>query len=366
MEKTFYIQWHITNQCNLRCRHCYQADFSAKEDLNGEGLKKIAENIVSALRSWGDKGCIHLTGGEPLLKPELLFLLEYLGQLPEVEELGIITNGLLLNDEILDRLAAVPGFKTVKISLEGADAQVHDRIRSAGNFGRVVKNVSLVQKRKIFDVNLMFTVMRSNLESLPAFIRLGEELRVDGIIIERFIPLGRGMEIGEEVLHPGEWRSLVEALFKYFSLELEEDEIPPYQAFQVDFRGAEPQLLGAPCVLGTEGLCVMPRGEVYPCRRFPLSIGNLLKNPLREIWENSGVLHQLRNKGNLKGKCGSCGQPGCTGCRSLAFSLTGDYLAEDPHCWHILPARPAGAGTESEGCGVREGEGGTTSMIRNR
>jgi radical SAM protein with 4Fe4S-binding SPASM domain len=347
MKKSFYIQWHITNQCNLRCRHCYQDDFSRKDDLDGEGLKKVADNIVSALRAWGDKACIHLTGGEPLLKPELFPLLEYLDQLPEVEELGIITNGLLLNDEILDRLAAVRRFKTVKISLDGADAQVHDRIRSAGNFDRVVKNVPLVQKREIFDVNLMFTVMRSNLASLPAFIRLGEELRVDGMIIERFIPWGRGIEIREEVLDREQWRML-KALFEYFSMELEEDEIPPYQAFQVDFRGEEPQLLGAPCVLGTEGFCVMPQGEVFPCRRFPLSIGNLLKNPLREIWENSEVLHQLRNKENLRGKCGTCSEDACTGCRSLAFSLTGDYLAEDPHCWHIHSPRELGAGRRSE------------------
>jgi radical SAM protein with 4Fe4S-binding SPASM domain len=344
MKKSFYIQWHITNQCNLRCRHCYQDDFSRKEDLDWEGLKKVADNIVSALRAWGDKTCIHLTGGEPLLKPELFPLLEYLDQLPEVEELGLITNGLLLNDEILDRLAAVRRFKTVKISLDGADAQVHDRIRSAGNFDRVVKNVPLVQKREIFDVNLMFTVMKSNLASLPAFIRLGEELRVDGMIIERFIPWGRGIEIREEVLDREQWRRMLKALFEYFSMELEEDEIPPYQAFQVDFRGEEPQLLGAPCVLGTEGFCVMPQGEVFPCRRFPLSIGNLLKNPLREIWENSEVLHQLRNKENLRGKCGTCSEDACTGCRSLAFSLTGDYLAEDPHCWHIPPPRESGAG----------------------
>lgn len=344
MKKSFYIQWHITNQCNLRCRHCYQDDFSRKEDLDWEGLKKVADNIVSALRGWGDKACIHLTGGEPLLKPELFPLLEYLDQLPEVEELGLITNGLLLNDGILDRLAAVRRFKTVKISLDGADAQVHDRIRSAGNFDRVVKNVPLVQKREIFDVNLMFTVMKSNLASLPAFIRLGEELRVDGMIIERFIPWGRGIEIREEVLDREQWRRMLKALFEYFSMELEEDEIPPYQAFQVDLRGEEPQLLGAPCVLGTEGFCVMPQGEVFPCRRFPLSIGNLLRNPLREIWENSEVLHQLRKKENLKGKCGTCGQGACTGCRSLAFSLTGDYLAEDPHCWHIPPPRESGAG----------------------
>ena len=348
MKKSFYLQWHITNQCNLRCRHCYQDDFSRKEDLDGEGLKKVTDNIVAALRAWEAKACIHLTGGEPLLKPELFPLLEYLDQLPEVEELGIITNGLLLNDEILDRLAAVRRFKTIKVSLDGADAQVHDRIRSAGNFDRVVKNVPLVQKREIFDVNLMFTVMKSNLESLPAFIRLGEELRVDGMIIERFIPWGRGIGIREEVLDREQWRRMVQALFEYFSMDLEEGEIPPYQAFQVDFRGEEPQLLGAPCVLGTEGFCVMPQGEVFPCRRFPLSLGNLLKNSLREIWENSEVLHQLRNKENLKGKCGTCSEDACTGCRSLAFSLTGDYLAEDPHCWHIPPPRESGPERKSE------------------
>ncbi len=334
-EKSFYLQWHITNQCNLRCRHCYQDDFSRKEDLNWEGLKKISGNIVSALRNWGAKACIHLTGGEPLLKGELFPLLEVLDPLPEVEELGIITNGILLNDEILDRLAAVRKFNTVKISLDGAEARVHDRIRSAGNFDRVVEKVLLVRKREIFDLNLMFTVMKSNLESLPAFLRLGEDLGVDGMIIERFIPWGRGRGIGEGALDREEWRGMLETLFRYFSMELEKEEVLPYQAFQVDFRGEEPRLLGAPCVLGREGFCVMPGGEVFPCRRFPLSLGNLLVSPLGEIWENSGVLRQLRNRGNLKGKCGTCGEEACTGCRSLAFSFTGDYLAEDPHCWRI-------------------------------
>jgi radical SAM protein with 4Fe4S-binding SPASM domain len=332
MEASFYIQWHITNSCNLRCRHCYQVDFTKEEDLDWEGLKEVSSGILSALQAWRDKACIHLTGGEPLLKPELYPLLHHLDHQPEVTELGIITNGLLLSDEILDRLSAVRKFKTVKISLDGANAQVHDRIRSAGNFDRVVEKISLVRERGAFDVNLMFTVMRSNLESLPAFLRLGEELRVDGMIIERFIPWGRGRAIRDEVLNRAQWRRMLKALFAYFSMELGEDEIPPYQAFQIDFRGPEPQLLGAPCVLGTEGFCVMPNGDVFPCRRFPLSIGNLLKDSLEDIWENSELLNQIRGRGNLKGKCGTCGKAECTGCRSLAFSLTGDYLAEDPHC----------------------------------
>jgi radical SAM protein with 4Fe4S-binding SPASM domain len=333
METSFYIQWHITNLCNLRCRHCYQVDFTKGEDLDWDGLRDVSGNILSALQAWEDKACIHLTGGEPLLKPELFPLLEHLDRQPEVEELGLITNSLLLNDEILDRLAAVPKFKTVKISLDGADPPVHDRLRSAGNFERVVEKISLVRERGVFDLNLMFTVMRSNLESLPAFLRLGEELGVDGMIIERFIPWGRGREVRNEVLGKVHWRSMLKALFAYFSMELEEDEIPPYQAFQVDFRGEEPQLLGAPCVLGTEGFCVMPNGDVFPCRRFPMTIGNLRQDSFKNIWQNCAVLNQLRRKENLKGKCGPCREENCTGCRSLAFSLTGDYLAEDPHCW---------------------------------
>ncbi len=334
METSFYIQWHITNLCNLRCRHCYQVDFTKEQDLDWDGLRVVSGNILSTLQAWEDKACIHLTGGEPLLKPELFPLLEHLDRQREVEELGLITNSLLLNNEILDHLAAVRKFKTVKISLDGGGPAAHDRIRSPGNFERVVEKISLVRERGVFDLNLMFTVMRSNLESLPAFLRLGEELRVQGMIIERFIPWGRGREVRDEVLGKVQWRSMLRALFAYFSMELEDDEIPPYQAFQVDFRGEEPQLLGAPCVLGTEGFCVMPNGDVFPCRRFPLTIGNLRQDSFKYIWQNCAVLNQLRRKENLKGKCGPCKEKNCTGCRSLAFSLTGDYLAEDPHCWH--------------------------------
>lgn len=339
MNQSFCIQWHITDLCNLRCRHCYQDDFTEKkEDLDGEGTAKVADNILSALRAWGDKACIHLTGGEPLLKTGLFPLLNHLDGQSEVEELGIITNGLFLSDDILDRLSHLRKFRMVKISLDGADARVHDRIRSAGNFEQVLEKVRLARKWKNLDLTLMFTVMRGNLQSLPDFIRLGEELGADGLIVERFIPWGWGKKMREEVLSRDEWRRMLEVLGQQFSLEPGEDEVLPYQAFQVDFRGPEPQLLGAPCVLGKEGFCVMPQGQVFPCRRFPLSIGNLRKDCLADIWENSEILNRIRRRENLKGKCGTCVKGDCTGCRSLAFALTGDYLAEDPHCRHIPPS----------------------------
>ena len=332
MKDSFHFQWHITNSCNLRCRHCYQEDFSKREDLDWSGLKKISDNILATMQEWDKKACIHLTGGEPLLKPELFLLLDELNQKPVVEELGIITNGLLIDREVVRRLSAFSKLKKIKISLDGADAEINDAIRQKGTFEKVIQNLSLIKKAGRFEIILMFTLMKRNFRSLLSFIRLCQDLGVNGLILERFIPWGRGREIMDEVLDKAQWKELVETLLKLFSTKMEEHNFYPYQAFQIIFKEDEMELLGAPCVIGRDGLCIMPEGSVFPCRRFPISIGNLLDDLLNQIWEKSEILEKLRRKENLKGKCGRCEMKDCRGCRSLALSLTGDYLEEDPYC----------------------------------
>jgi len=332
MNDPFHIQWHITNLCNLRCKHCYQEDFSKNNDLEWAGLKRVSDNILATLSEWNRKACIHLTGGEPLLKEELFSLLNYLDPKPEIEELGIITNGLLFSREVVKGLSAFPKLKKIKISLDGADAEVHDSIRQKGVFEKVIQSLPVIKQENRFEIILMSTVMKRNYKTLPSLIRLCQNLGVDGLILERFIPLGRGKKFMNEVLEKNQWRELFEILMEFFSMELDEDDIPSYQAFQITFDEDGTELLGAPCIIGRDGLCIMPEGSVFPCRRFPMSIGNLMNESLREIWESSSLLDQLRKKKNLKGRCGKCEIEDCRGCRSLALALTADPLAEDPHC----------------------------------
>ncbi len=332
MKDPFYIQWHITNLCNLRCVHCYQDDFSKKGDLDWSGLKKVSDNVISILREWNQKACIHLTGGEPLLKPELFSLLNDLDQQSMVEELGIITNGILVDREMMRRLSGFSKLKKIKISLDGGDAETNDSIRSKGTFDKVIQNLSYIKETGRFKILFMFTVMKKNFKSLPSLFHLCQDMGSDGLIIERFIPLGRGKEIADEVLSQEEWKKMIGMVLDFFPIEGEDHYLLPYQAFQVSFSGGEPELLGAPCVIGRDGICVMPNGDVLPCRRFPISIGNLLTDSLNTIWEKSELLEKLRKKENLKGKCGSCEIKECRGCRSLVLALTGDYLEEDPHC----------------------------------
>lgn len=333
MKEQFYIQWHVTNLCNLRCKHCYQDDFSKKSDLDWPGLQRVSDHFLTTLREWDKTACIHLTGGEPLLKPELFPLLDDLDQQSMVEELGIITNGLSIDRETLRRLSGFSKLKKMKISLDGGDAETNDSIRSRGTFERVMQNLPLIKRTGRFEIIFMFTVMKKNFKNLPSFFKLCQDLGMDGLIIERFIPLGRGKESLNEVLSKEEWKETIRMLSDFFSIE-DVNSFLPYQAFQVSFNGEEPELLGAPCVIGKDGFCIMPDGEVFPCRRFPVSIGNLLETPLKKIWEESDILEKLRRKENLKGKCGICEMKDCRGCRSLALALTGDYLEEDPHCWY--------------------------------
>lgn len=285
------------------------------------------------MKTWSRTACIHLTGGEPLLKPELFPLLDDLHHRRSVEELGLITNGLGLSSGVLQKLSAYPKLKKMKVSLDGADADVNDSIRRRGTFDKVMRNLQRVKEEGRFETILMFTVMRRNCKELPALIDLCEKSGVDGLILERFIPWGRGRQIMNEVLGSDDWREIVGTLCRLFSISPEDESLLPHQAFQIQFEEGEAELLGAPCMIGTDGLCLMPGGEVYPCRRFPVALGNLLKDPLNDLWQHSPLLNTLRKKENLKGRCGACKIRDCRGCRSLAFATTGDYLEEDPHCW---------------------------------
>jgi MoaA/NifB/PqqE/SkfB family radical SAM enzyme len=84
------------------------------------------------MREWDRTTCIHLTGGEPLLKPEIFLLLQELNQRPEVHELSIITNGILADREKIEKLSGFSKLKKFKISLDGADAATNDSIRPEG------------------------------------------------------------------------------------------------------------------------------------------------------------------------------------------------------------------------------------------
>src|SRR5512137_2841179 len=97
--RSFGFQWHLTDRCNLRCRHCYQEDFTPASERDLDALKAMADRIFQALPD--RQVSINLTGGEPLLLPWLFELIEHLHTFPNLQEIHLITNATLATEKVL-------------------------------------------------------------------------------------------------------------------------------------------------------------------------------------------------------------------------------------------------------------------------
>jgi radical SAM protein with 4Fe4S-binding SPASM domain len=100
--------------------------------------------------------------------------------------------------------------------------------------------------------------------------------------------------------------------------------------------GGDPNAMNAMtkgCLAGT-GVCFLSfDGEVFPCGYLPAIAGDLKKQPLAEIWNDSKVFADLRDTSLLEGKCGCCEfRNVCMGCRARAYAASGNYMAEEPFC----------------------------------
>lgn len=328
----FYIQWHITDKCNLRCMHCYQDDFTSKSELTLEELKKVCDNVISTLKKWDKKLKVAITGGEPFLNKNLVPFVSYLDKSEQVSEISFISNGTFI-DKYIPFLNEINKLDTIFISLDGTTFSMNDAIRGKGVYGKAIKNIELL-KSEGFKMILMFTVMKKNFNDaklLYDFIRLR---RIDGYIIERFIPLGLSKKIKDEIVSGRQIRELYEHTFNQCNVEFNDKEMCKYRALQVRLTQSV-KLYGAECVAGRDGIAILPDGTVLPCRRFYLPIGNLLKQSLDQIRSSSSVLKDICDKNKLDGKCGKCEISDCYGCRAIAFAMTGNYLAEDPQCFYL-------------------------------
>lgn len=330
--QTLGFQWHLTNRCNLRCNHCYQSQF--QDSLPKETILQMAAKLLRELKERNYHVTLNLTGGEPFLLGNTFFsLLEFLDTSEVVQELTIITNGLLIEEEDIQKLGTYSKFTTLKVSLEGARATTNDALRGEGTFGKVIQKLREWREKNLnlFEIILMFTVSKKNLAEIEEMFFLTQNLHLGGLMIERFIPEGRGRGMLEAVLDSQDWKELIQRLVALLDLDADPLELAPYKAFLVRF-GKEVELWGAPCNL-KETFCLMPDGTIFPCRRFPYPLGNILKENFFKIIESSVLLQKVTEKNLLQGKCKICSVSNCFGCRALGYALFHNPFAEDIQCF---------------------------------
>jgi len=328
-EEEFYFQWHITDVCNLRCKHCYHEEYS-QAGLSIDNLKKIGNHLCDALEKWQRKGAFSITGGEPFTRKQDVFELLNLLESRNVERIDILTNGILIDEKVADELKKFKKIRRIQVSLEGLE-ETNDKIRGKGSFKEILEKINLLKSRSL-PVCVMMTVGSHNKnEVIPLAEKLGS-VGVDAFVLDRFIPEGQSGDKKKWVLSADELKQVYKDAYEYFNKSLK----PRFLLYRTLFcllNSNDPHI-GAMCSIGNNALTILPNGDVLPCRRLPIKLGNLLETSIYDIWYTSPLLWEIRNPDNLKGKCRNCEYiPACRGCRAFAYAMTGDYLEADPQCW---------------------------------
>ena len=243
----------------------------------------------------------------------------------------ILTNGSLISDNIASTLRSLMKLRRIQVSLEGSTPEVNDAIRGNGSFEETMAAIRKMKKYGLI-VGVMTTVSRLNYLDVPHLIELLDSEDVDTFAMERLVPEGRGEQFKRQLLSPQELKELYERIYK-MKPRIKGTHILMSRPLFTLVAPDDPDV-GALCSVGNNALTIMPDGTVYPCRRLPIPIGNVLTDGLFSIWYDSEVLWRIRNPDNLQGKCRDCDLLAtCRGCRAMAYFCTGDYMAEDAQCW---------------------------------
>ena len=351
--RRFVLQWHVTERCNLRCRHCYQETYSGPE-LGFDDLLAIVDQFRDLLRRLGAgqdshqvRGQINVSGGEPFVRKDFLDLLEVFSDHQPELTFAILTNGTLIDEATAARLGALqPLF--VQVSIEGT-RETHDAIRGTGAYDQAVHGLRQLVRTGV-RAHISFTAHRGNVHEFGDVARLGHDLGVQRVWADRLIPWGSGAELEGDPLSPEETRAFLEIMADARAEAMRSfgrTEIYMARALQFLVAGGTPYRCGA----GDTLLTVQPNADLYPCRRLPVRVGNLKETSLSELYFENPFLRALRDH-RVSSGCEDCtfARRCRGGLRCLAYAVTGDAFQPDPGCWRVSSTRSGTMPPRSQCC----------------
>ncbi len=350
--------WETTIKCNLACAHCrrVEGDEAADKDLSTAQAKELIEQLADLGKRQPFMPILVFSGGEPLCRGDLF---ELIGQ---AKSLGIVpalaTNGTLI-DVTVAQLIKDSEIARVAVSLDGATAEVHDKMRQLeGSFEKAIEGIGHLRDKSVpFQVNI--TLTRHNAGQLEDTYELAKSLGAVALHVFMLVPVGCGQALAEtDMLSPEQYEEKMLEICRLDGrgqLQMKVTCGPHYERVirqqglhqsrtgtgrsgdAVPGRSRE-RRVSRGCLAGLGVLFVGHQGDVFPCGYLPVKCGNVLEDKLSEIWYNNEDLARMRNSNGLEGKCGVCGyRQVCGGCRGRAYAATGNYMAEEPFCAYIPP-----------------------------
>jgi AdoMet-dependent heme synthase len=343
----FIVPWRCTFACESNCAHCVSAQKTAFPD---EIDTQTAKQIVDQVSEFGAT-YFGITGGQPFLRKDLFEILDYATN--KGLNTSIITDGRMLDEKSIKNI--VKNETKLSVSIDGGPV-TDDVIRGKGAYAAAVAAIERFGKLGLLNV-LVYTfanrgdVTNANEEDMVHVLELAKKHGARWVVFHGFVPYSNDKESLKADLTPKQYEWVCN---KLFDLTAKYDGKPginvyiPFYARVAKQRGMpdyddwwEHFFLGR-CFFG-KFMSIAENGDVIPCSyNDTYRIGNIKNKPVEKIWEDmqqSDFFNKVKDKQNIKGKCGVCEYLDvCGGCRSAALFYTGDILGSDLRCAYVPKA----------------------------
>lgn len=272
-----HVVFEITHKCNLKCAHCYlDSSPQVKDTLSLEEFEKIASTMYEN----GVLTC-EITGGELFVHPNAKEILEF--ALKKFKKVGILTNGMLLKQDILDLLIKYRSKIVMGISLDSVNAEKHDEFRGKRNaFNQTCKTIKKLSESGIF-VRVGMSIYEDNMWEINDMANLVRELGASAFSYNWIDDFGRGKTMDQLKLN-----KLNNLSFSEFEIEVIKNNSDIIPLVPINKNKANN------CGAGWRSVVMDPHGNIRPCALFPkeFKIGNLKKQSYQDVF-SSEVVNRL-------------------------------------------------------------------------
>jgi len=327
--EVFTLQWHLTQECNLHCRHCY--DRSNRNVFPFERALTLLDELRTFCRRRFVRGQVSLSGGNPLLYGHFMELYRAATE----RDFMVAILGNACDRATIEQIVAIRMPVYYQVSLEGLEPH-NDEIRGKGNFRRTLELLSTLTGMGVPNM-VMLTLTRHNMNQV---ISLAEELEgiTGGVTFNRLALFGEGANL--ELPTPDEYRIFLEsyaaAMNSHPVLTLKDSLLNTiFERENIKLFGG---CTGHGCGAAFNFVSILSDGEVHACRKFPSHIGNILSNSLEDIYASRSA--RLYRSGSSA--CVNCSLNAvCRGCPAVTASLGHDPFTEiDPFCFRTRQSGP--------------------------
>ena len=261
----------VTLRCQAKCVHCSADTFidRTKTELSTAEVKSVIDQAL-------DLGCniVIFTGGDPLVRPDLPELINYVDK--DRANVMIFTNGWGLTEQTVKELADA-GLCTMNVSIDHVDPAVHNQLRGVpGLYERAFEGAARARQAGILTgISTYATGEKANDGSLERLLQVGQESGFHEVTVFDCIPSGKFLKHTELVLKPADRRKVVELCARYNAMK------HPMGVICQSFINSPD---GVGCFGAFSQFYMTAYGEINPCDFNPISFGNVRDKSLQQIW----------------------------------------------------------------------------------